>query len=50
MMLPRLDARTIEDDDKLEDAVQARPRVKTCQGEIGKRPEVTVMVSRLMAV
>lgn len=45
-MLPRLDARTVDNDDKLEDAVKRVAR-QTCQGEIGKKPEVTVLVSRL---
>jgi ribonuclease J len=46
--LPRLSAKTIEDDDKLEDAVKRVAR-DVCVSEIGKKPEVTVLVSRLMA-
>jgi ribonuclease J len=46
--LPRLNAKTIEDDDKLEDAVKRVAR-DVCMSEIGKKPEVTVLVSRLMA-
>ena len=45
-VLQRLDARTVEDDEKLEEAVKRAAR-QTCQAEIGKKPEVTVMVSRL---
>ena len=45
-LLPRLDARTVEDDHKLEEEIRRAAR-QTCQAEIGKRPEVTVMVSRL---
>ena len=45
-VLPRLDARTVENDDKLEEAIKRAAR-QTCQAEIGKKPEVTVMVSRL---
>ncbi|MBF9032260.1 MBL fold metallo-hydrolase [Rhodobacterales bacterium HKCCE3408] len=47
-ILPRLDARTVESDDKLDEVVTRAAR-QVCQAEIGKRPEVTVMVSRLMA-
>ena len=47
-MLPRLDAKVIDDDDKLEDAVKRVCR-KVCAQEIGKKPEVTLLVSRLMA-
>ncbi|MEM6607419.1 MAG: ribonuclease J [Pseudomonadota bacterium] len=47
-MLPRLDDRTVENDDKLDEAITRAAR-QICQAEIGKRPEVTVMVSRLMA-
>ncbi|MCU4654587.1 ribonuclease J [Roseibacterium sp. SDUM158016] len=46
--LPRLPAKTIDDDDKLEDAVRRVVR-ETCMSEIGKKPEVTVLISRLMA-
>jgi len=47
-MLPRLDAKVIDDDDKLEDAVKRVCR-QVCAQEIGKKPEVTLLVSRLMA-
>jgi ribonuclease J len=46
--LPRLNQKTIDDDDKLEEAVRRVAR-EVCVSEIGKRPEVTVLVSRLMA-
>jgi ribonuclease J len=46
--LPRLGAKVIDDDDKLEEAVRRVAR-EVCVAEIGKRPEVTVLVSRLMA-
>jgi ribonuclease J len=46
--LPRLKAKTIDDDDKLEDAVKRVAR-DVCVSEIGKKPEVTVLISRLMA-
>ncbi len=38
---------TMMDDDKLEDVLKRQAR-QTCQNEIGKKPEVTVIVSRLM--
>jgi ribonuclease J len=47
-MLPRLDARTVDDDEKLEDNVKRVVR-QVCAQEIGKKPEVTLLVSRLMA-
>ncbi len=47
-MLPRLDAKVIDDDDKLEEAVKRVCR-QVCGQEIGKKPEVTLLVSRLMA-
>jgi ribonuclease J len=47
-MLPRLKAKTVDDDDKLEEAVRRVVR-DVCVSEIGKKPEVTVLVSRLMA-
>jgi ribonuclease J len=46
--LPRLKAKTINDDDKLEEAVRRVAR-DVCVSEIGKKPEVTVLISRLMA-
>jgi len=42
----RADAKTLRDDDKLEEALRRIVR-QTCQTEIGKKPEVTVVVSRL---
>jgi len=47
-MLPRLDAKVLDNDDKLEEAVKRVAR-KICVREIGKKPEVTLLVSRLMA-
>jgi len=47
-MLPRLDAKILDNDDKLEEAVKRVAR-KICVREIGKKPEVTLLVSRLMA-
>jgi ribonuclease J len=47
-MLPRLKAKTVDDDGKLEEAVRRVAR-DVCVSEIGKKPEVTVLVSRLMA-
>ena len=47
-MLPRLGAKTIDDDDKLEEAVRRAAR-DVCVSEIGKKPEVSVLISRLMA-
>jgi ribonuclease J len=47
-MLPRLKSNTVDDDDKLEDAVRRVAR-DVCVSEIGKKPEVTVLISRLMA-
>ncbi|WP_224814064.1 ribonuclease J [Hasllibacter sp. MH4015] len=47
-LLPRLDAKVVEDDEKLEEAVKRVAR-KVCAQEIGKKPEVTLLVSRLMA-
>ncbi|MEL6954277.1 MAG: ribonuclease J [Pseudomonadota bacterium] len=46
--LPRLDDRIIANDDKLEEQVKRVAR-GVCQDEIGKKPEVTLMVQRLMA-
>jgi ribonuclease J len=46
--LPKLKPKTIDDDDKLEEAVRRVVR-EVCVSEIGKRPEVTVLISRLMA-
>ncbi|MEI4194697.1 ribonuclease J [Roseovarius sp. E0-M6] len=44
--LGRADDRTLADDDKLEDAMRKIVR-QTAQSEIGKKPEVTVVISRL---
>lgn len=44
--LGRADAKTLADDDKLEEALKRITR-KTAQDEIGKKPEVTVIVSRM---
>jgi ribonuclease J len=46
--LPRLDAKTVADDDKIEQAMKRIVR-QVCVSEIGKKPEVTTIVSRLMA-
>ncbi|MFW5655167.1 MAG: ribonuclease J [Roseicyclus sp.] len=47
-MLPRLKANVVDDDDRLEEAVRRVAR-DVCVSEIGKKPEVTVLISRLMA-
>ncbi|MEX3016255.1 ribonuclease J [Gymnodinialimonas hymeniacidonis] len=47
-LLPRLDAKVIEDDDKLEESIKRVVR-QTCNQEIGKKPELALLVSRLMA-
>ena len=47
-LLPRLDRKTVMDDDKLEEAVRRVAR-QVCVTEIGRKPEVTVVISRLMA-
>ncbi|WP_022706469.1 ribonuclease J [Paracoccus zeaxanthinifaciens] len=46
--LERADRRTVRDDDKMEEAVRKITRQVSME-EIGKKPEVTVIVSRLMA-
>jgi len=43
----RADQKTITNDDKLEDAIKRIAR-QTCQTEIGKKPEVSIVISRLM--
>ena len=43
----RAGAKTLTDDDKLEQGLKKIAR-QTCLNEIGKKPEVTVIVSRLM--
>ena len=45
-LLGRADAKTLRDDDKLSEAMRRAVR-NSAQGEIGKKPEVTVVVSRL---
>jgi ribonuclease J len=45
--LGRAKAKTLTDDERLEKEIKAIVR-KSCQNEIGKKPEVTVVVSRLM--
>ncbi|MEJ6392244.1 ribonuclease J [Gymnodinialimonas sp. 2305UL16-5] len=47
-LLPRLDAKVIDDDDKLEESIKRVVR-NVCSQEIGKKPELTLLVSRLMA-
>jgi ribonuclease J len=42
----RADRKTLRDDDKLEEGMKRVVR-QTCQDEIGKKPEVTIIVSRL---
>lgn len=44
--LGRADRKTLADDDKLEDAMKRIAR-QTSEAEIGKKPEVTVVISRL---
>ena len=44
--LGRADDKTLADDDKLEEQLRRITR-QTTQGEIGKKPEVTVVISRL---
>jgi ribonuclease J len=44
--LGRASDKTLRDDDKLEKELRSIAR-KSAQGEIGKKPEVTVIVSRL---
>ena len=46
--LGRADSKTVMDDDKLEEQIRRIVR-QTCVGEIGKKPEVTVLISRLAA-
>ncbi len=47
-LLPRLDAKVIDNDDKLEESIKRIVR-QTCMQEIGKKPELALLVSRLMA-
>ena len=44
--LGRAEAKTLRNDDKLEEALRRTVR-KTAQDEIGKKPEVTVVISRM---
>ncbi len=44
--LKRAEAKTLKDDDKLEEALRRVAR-QSAQGEIGKKPEVTVVISRM---
>ncbi|WP_171178254.1 ribonuclease J [Ruegeria sp. HKCCD8929] len=44
--LMRAEAKTLRDDDRLEESLRRIVR-QTAQGEIGKKPEVTVVVSRM---
>jgi ribonuclease J len=44
----RASQRTLDDDDKLEDELRKVTR-RSAMGEIGKKPEVTVVISRLSA-
>ena len=46
--LERADAKTVMDDDKLEDGIRKITR-QVAMEEIGKKPEVTVIISRLAA-
>lgn len=46
--LNRVDDRVIADDDKLDEAIRRTVR-QAAMDEVGKKPEVTVVVSRLMA-
>ncbi len=46
--LMRADAKTLRDDDKLEEAMRRIVR-QTAKAEIGKKPEVTTVISRLRA-
>ena len=46
--LERADDRTVRDDDRLEEAIRKITR-QVAMEEIGKKPEVTVIISRLAA-
>ena len=46
-LIGRADHKTITNDDKLEEAIKRIVR-QTCQTEIGKKPEVSIVISRLM--
>jgi ribonuclease J len=45
-LIMRADERTVADDDKLEEQLKRQAR-RTCQQEIGKKVEVTCVISRL---
>ncbi len=45
-LLMRMNDKTLRDDDKMEDSIKREVR-RSVQAEIGKKPEVTVVVSRL---
>ena len=45
-LVGRANDKTLRDDDALEEALRRRAR-QTAQGEVGKKPEVTVVISRL---
>ena len=47
-LLPRMTRKTVMDDDKIEDEIKRVVR-QVCVSEIGRKPEVAVIVSRLMA-
>lgn len=47
-LVGRADAKTLRDDEALEETLKRRVR-QVCNDEIGKKPEVTVIVSRLTA-
>ncbi|MCX7890003.1 MAG: ribonuclease J [Rhodobacteraceae bacterium] len=47
-VLDRVDDRVLADDDALDEAIRRAVRTTT-EEEVGKRPEVTVVISRLMA-
>ncbi len=47
-LLPRLDGKVIDDDTKLEESIKRVVR-KVCAQEIGKKPELALLVSRLIA-
>jgi len=45
--IARADHKTITNDNKLEEAIKRITR-QTCQTEIGKKPEVSIVISRLI--
>jgi ribonuclease J len=45
-ILAKVDARTAADDDKLQDIVKKTVR-QVCNDQIGKKPEVTILISRV---